>query len=227
MGRRVALLGCANDTLVHAPFNEDWEIWASGQHQPDVKRWDVWWEIHNIDQLGKNFDFHRKWLSEQTKPVVVSREHPLVPSGVVLDFKPFVDEFGKEFFTSTVSWMLVKAITEKYDEIGLYGVEMATDGEYAYQRAGLKHFQWVAEQRGIKVTIPSNSRLNLEKEPYPFCDESPLAIRINEDLTKIGKDLDLLNENKRAFELRAAAHDGARQALEEIRKLTGWNGWKL
>lgn len=226
--KKVILLGCALETLYLAPFDDETcEIWASGQYQAEVKRFDEWWEIHDVDGLDKPFANHRKWLLEQTKPVVIARPHENIPAGVVHDFRSYIDEWGKEFFTSTVSWMMAKAIRLGYEWIGLYGIEMAANGEYAYQRSGIKFFQKVAEKyHGIKVFIPPGSHLSLEKEPYPFCEETPMAIRIADDKKRVEKELASLKETQRMLSIRAAMAEGAVQAFDKMARMTSWNGWR-
>ena len=44
-------------------------------------------------------------------------------------------------------------------EIGLWGIDLAEDGEWEYQRANNEYYIGVAEGMGIKVTLPEGSML--------------------------------------------------------------------
>ena len=49
--------------------------------------------------------------------------------------------------------MMALAIFEGVSELGVWGVDMAAEGEYAEQKAGCKYFEYLARERGIKVGI--------------------------------------------------------------------------
>lgn len=224
-GRRtkVALLGCALETLPLAPFdNPEWEIWSSGQWQEAVKRWDVWFELHDLENLNPSFKFHLDWLPKQTKPIYVARPSSFVPHGKIYPRDEMEAKYGKEFFTSVIAWMFVKAMEDGYEEIGLYGVEMACDAEYFYQRPGIKHFEYLARDKGIKVTIPGKSLLALEKETYPFCQESPLTKWIVQQDKKVQDQLKVISEQHGLLALKIAEHKGAEQFAKMVKRQVGW-----
>ena len=220
---KVALLGCG-DTLPLAPFDDpSWEIWSSGQWQETVTRWDAWFEIHDIEALPQSFKFHLVWMAQQEKPIYVMRPSGFVPSGVVLPHQEIEDAHGKEFLTSAVAWMFAKAIDDGYKEIGLWGVEMACDAEYAYQRAGVKHFQYIAEKyHGIRVTIPHMSLMGMEKQPYPFCQEDRFT-RLIVEKDKIARDqLNMITEQHNLLAMQAAEFKGAIEVYRVVKRLIGW-----
>ena len=220
---KVALLGCG-DTLSLAPFDDpSWEIWSSGQWQETVTRWDAWFEIHDIEALPPSFKFHLVWMAQQEKPIYVMRPSGFVPSGVVLPHQEIEDAHGKEFLTSAVAWMFAKAIDDGYKEIGLWGVEMACDAEYAYQRAGVKHFQYIAEKyHGIRVTIPHMSLMGMEKQPYPFCQEDRFT-RLIVEKDKIARDqLNMITEQHNLLAMQAAEFKGAIEVYRVVKRLINW-----
>ena len=220
---KVALLGCG-DTLSLAPFDDHgWEIWSSGQWQETVTRWDAWFEIHDIEALPPSFEFHLVWMAQQEKPIYVMRPSGFVPSGVVLPYQQMIADHGKEFISSAVAWMFMKAIDDGYKEIGLWGVEMACDAEYAYQRAGVKHFQYIAEKyHGVKVTFPASSLMAMEKEPYPFCQESQFTRFIVEKDKTIHEELNLVTDQHNMMALKAAEYKGAAEVMRLVKRHIGW-----
>lgn len=228
---KVAICGCAVQTLALAPFDDPtWEIWAHGASNkppdPNVKRWDVWWDTHDIDNLRPEFDAHVKWLSEQTKPVYLFQPTARIPNARIYDYAKIVEEWGKEHLTSTAAWMMAGCIMGGVDEIGLFGVEMATNGEYGYQRAGIKAFQTIATKyHGIKVTIPPQSHLAQEKAPYPFSEESPTARWIAEQFKISKQAVESLEAQGRKLEIQKAMNVGAEQAFGHIKQMMTWHDW--
>lgn len=221
---KLAILGCAMETLPLAPFDDpSWEIWSSGQWVETVKRWDSWYELHAIDSLPKSFKFHLDWMVKQTKPIYISRPSKWAPSGKIFPQEQIEENHGAEFLTSTIASMFAKAIDDGYKEVGLWGVEMASDAEYYYQRSGVKHFQYIAERyHGIKVTIPPESMLAVEKEPYPFCQESPFT-RFVVGRDKMVKDqLATVTGQHNLLGIQAAECRGALQVLHIVKRQIAW-----
>ena len=78
-----------------------------------------------------------------------------------------------EYFQSSIAYVLALAITEMVThedvkrgnitladcEIGLYGIDVSPDEEWAYQRACIEYLTGLAIGHGIKVTIPESSSL--------------------------------------------------------------------
>jgi hypothetical protein len=63
--------------------------------------------------------------------------------------------------------MLALAISEGFEEIGVWGVDMIHDSEYGYQKPSGSFWLGVAKGRGIKVTLPVESAL-LANEGYVY-----------------------------------------------------------
>ena len=223
---RVAILGCAHTTRGLAPFDDlSWEIWTHGAYSNGdevakaLPRWDKWFESHDPRKVTPNIDCHMQWLAEQTKPVVVWTPMPPLSDKIVFDWQSLVDRFGTEFFTSTTAWMFAHAIVEDFKEIGLYGIEMATDEEWAYQRAGVKHFQYIAEQyHGITVTVPPISEMSRERMPYPFANETPMAKLIFEMDTKANQHIDILNKEIATYHEALHKCEGGRSVINRFKR---------
>jgi len=81
-----------------------------------------------------------------------------------------IDYYGVDFFSSSVDYAMALAIYQNPAEIHLYGVNLGTDSEYAYQRPGC-HF-WIGQAmgRGIDVKIHGDSSLmrNKNDELYGY-----------------------------------------------------------
>lgn len=219
--RRIGLLGCAIPTLALAPFDDlSWELWASGQLQPDLKRFDCWWELHDVAGLPPPFAQHITNLQKATYPVYGLNPSPLLPNLICIDRATMIARYGTEFLTSTAATMFAFAIhlDPPPEEIGLWGIEMCSEGEYFFQRAGCKFFQWVAEQKGIKVTIPPESELSRENPAYPEGEELPFArwVTLRSGLTDAN--LVALREKEQTIRDSINHFEGAKEVFDHIRR---------
>lgn len=224
-GRKIGILGCALPTLALTPFDDpSWELWAHGQLQPGLKRFDCWFEIHDPAKMPPPFAQHIENMQKATHPVYGVRPTPLIPNLIPIDRERLLAKYGTEFMTSTVALMMAHAIEQdpKPAEIGLWGVEMSSEGEYYFQRPGCKFFQWVAEQAGIKVTIPPESDLARDRDPYPDGDESEFARWVvqRQGITQASRDQ--MQEQKHTLEIAISRFDGGLEIFEHIRRQQGW-----
>jgi hypothetical protein len=67
-----------------------------------------------------------------------------------------IDEFGSEYFTCSISYMIAYAMYIGVSEINIYGVDMSIGSEYSFERPSVLYWIGRAEGMGIKV----NSNLN-------------------------------------------------------------------
>lgn len=177
---KIAILGTAPSSRGLAPFNDPtWKIWAcSAGNMNACPRVDAWFEIHaNLlwpehESFGKPYI---EWLNKQTFPVYM-QDNSLVPRATPLPKDELVAEFGRYFFTSSFAWMMAFAIKSGANEIGLWGVDMASRDEYILQRSGGHYFIQEARRRGIKVTLPMESDL-LQPPPLYGFDDSTRFLR--------------------------------------------------
>jgi hypothetical protein len=177
---RVAFVGSATASRGFAPFHDEtWEIWGTGpgrHSDPKFKHeCDRWFELHdmvdNDPEFGSPIDVgYYQWLEEIGHEKTVYYKGPLYKDlkGVEIPWDEIKSRHSGYFLDSTVAWMM--ALLYDYgevNEIGLFGVDFATDAERVKQRKGAKHFAELFRHRGIKVTIPEISELSFDPEPYP------------------------------------------------------------
>lgn len=157
---KIALIGSAPSSVNLAPYeSEDWIIWAcSGSVYPVARRTDAWFEMHRYDPGGPRFsEGYSQFLANYPNTVWMSKKHPAVPNSDEVPIDELIDKYGPYFFTSTVAWMFAMAIEMEPETIGLWGIDMAAQGEYGYQRAGLQYFAQIAKAKGIQVGVPPQS----------------------------------------------------------------------
>ncbi len=58
------------------------------------------------------------------------------------------------YLGSTIAQQIALAIHMGYKEISLYGIDLNTSSEYAWQKPGVEHMLGLAAGRGIKIAIP-------------------------------------------------------------------------
>lgn len=224
---KLAILGCACETLALAPFKDlSWEIWAHGAYPSGeelakfVPRWDVWFESHDPAKVADNIKKHIEWCAQQTGTIMVANKSPLLPNATVFDWQRLVDEWGSEPFSSTTAFMFAEAIfCGRYEEIGLYGIEMSSDEEWHYQRGGIKFFEIIAKKyHGIKVTIPPESELSRERVPYPFANETPMAMLIFDLDKKADLQIDILNKEIALYQEALHRCEGGQNIVKRFRR---------
>lgn len=151
---KIGILGTAH-SFHQAPFSDpSWELWACNIGA--VPRWDRWFDLHD-DASIDTYPGHRDFLTSQTKPVYTRQN---------FNVAPLIEKYGTWFFTSTIAFMLAKAIEEGPDELGLWGVEMASESEYRDQKIGCRFFIQIALMRGIKVTMPPGCEIAVPGRLY-------------------------------------------------------------
>jgi hypothetical protein len=171
---KVAIVGFASNTRDLAPYQDTaWEIWGLNNLYKFLPRWDRWFEQHDPAQIEALYgpDYVAFLKGVVGKPVYMQKHLAEYPASVEFPRAELAKKVqgGREFWPSSISYMLALAIDELTDpatgraragaEIGLYGIDLLGDDEYSFQREGCGFLVGVAEGRGIKVTIPPAASL--------------------------------------------------------------------
>ena len=69
------------------------------------------------------------------------------------------DTSNEPYLSSSIAYEIALAIYEGFSEIHLYGVDLNTESEYAWQKPGVEFLLGVAAGRGIRVVLPENCPL--------------------------------------------------------------------
>ncbi len=188
--RKIAIVGTA-DSYKDAPvYDDSWEIWTFCAMWETIPRCDRFFEMHDQDHFfnteidEKLFEFIRK----SGKDAYVA--DPIqFPDATPFPFKKLYDKFGRRYFTSTAAYVVALALLESPDQIGLWGVDMASDNEYATQRACCEYYLGMIVWAGIKLYIHPDSSL-LKGSLYPSTDLWRVRQKI-EPMTKRAKEAEL------------------------------------
>ena len=198
MTKEVAIVGLASETVHHAlelPKNGE-EVWSLNTAV----------ELYPELQVTRMFDMHQPWLmkshqysdgykveldhwgwlqEEHDFPIYTLDKYEFIPGSVEYPFAE-VDEctFGNlvrgtdrdSYFACSFNYMLGLAIYEKFERIFIYGFEMATFSEFAYQKAAAETMMGIAMGRDIKIHLVEDSKL-MRAKPYGYTEAQMLTRR--------------------------------------------------
>ena len=232
---RVAIIGTAPTSRMLAPFdNPEWQIWACSAGNVNLlPRVNIWFEMHMLavmlapENRAMAEPFYA-WLKEKSDAGVFQVVMPeagtalggklntYVPKAVPYPLEDMVRHFGtRNWFTSSVAYMMALAITRGATEIALFGVDMAADSEhYSAQRAGCTWFREWAENHGIKVHVPMESCLAAPVPLYGYWEGTPFGRRLGAVMVQVQASLN--NINAQAASLRDQQNYFA-GAMEQLR----------
>lgn len=162
MGLKIALVGLHPTTHALAPWdNPEWEKWGLP--------WDGYWaqldrcfEMHDLRLLMGPHSRRRPGYFDQLKQcsgLYMQEANDRVPNAKAYPFDAVAKTIGAYYFQSSMAYAMALAIHEGAEEIGVFGCDMDTDGEYGYQRPNMEYLIGLARGRGIKVYIPGESPL--------------------------------------------------------------------
>lgn len=189
--KKLAIVGTAPSFKL-APYNNPhYEVWGlnglyTGIDVESIDNITRWFEIHSLEAIEALRNDHHytwgvsypEWLQAIKIPLIMQEVFPEYPTSVKYPFEEILRRFPRKYFTNSVSWMLALAIYEGYEDISIFGVDMAQGSEYSYQRPSCEYFIGYAEGLGIKVHIPDESDLLKTPFLYGFEDEKKNFMRV-------------------------------------------------
>lgn len=166
--RSVAIIGRCWSTRADAPWdNADWELWTLA--------WDPVPVTHRMFETHQNFRmymgnqedgaWHVGGMRMAKVPIYMLEKQDDIAQSVRYPIEEITKLVGKAtakptpYLESSIAYMLALAILEKVDRIGIWGVDLHCESEYAYQRPNLEYLIGLARGKGIKVFIPPYSAL--------------------------------------------------------------------
>ncbi len=226
---KVAILGFVQHFKL-APFQDPtFEIWGLNELYTMIPRWDRWFELHPrtaYENDRNRVSDHVTKLKAMTCPVYMHKHWDDIPGSVEYPMGAILQAFpnpcpeARPYLTNSITYMILLSILEGFQEVHLYGVDMAHDTEYASQRPSCEWAVGIAQGRGIKTYIPSESDLLKSLFFYGFEQEAAVAFdrklstRVTEMEQQIGnldKEIDRLTEMR-------AQYRGAHQDTVHWRK---------
>lgn len=140
--------------------------YLNGGKRPDGGKYrvDQWFEVHlPLADETRQYGYLRElekldvvWMRDPEGLMMVKGARQFPEAEITKRFGPF-------FWTSSIAFMLAKAIVDAEQlgikRIGIWGVMQASEGEYTYQRPGVQYWIQRADELGIEVIAPEESRL--------------------------------------------------------------------
>ena len=178
MALKIAVIGLSRTTHDQAPWDDPtWEKWGLPWDEGYWPRCDRLFEMHDL-RLIKSASCRKPGyldrLRELDVPLFMQCAYPEIPNAMAYPFGEVSGVTG-DYWNSSIGYMLAMAISENPHEIGIYGVDMKANDEYAYQRPNCEYLIGLARGMGIKVTIPEESPLcKFIGDGIRFCNEMPV-----------------------------------------------------
>lgn len=236
--RKIAIVGFSASSRDDAPYDDpSFEKWGMNNLHLVVKdkKWDRWFDMHQRDYMEANNPLlgtdHLEWLRKTSVPVYMLRESDEFPMSVRYPIEEIQERMltdwnfeprDVKYFHSSCAYPIALALHEGVDEIHIYGIDMAQDTEYSYQRPNAEGWILLARQQPSvsdptkKVRVVMADKCALLKGPglYGYEDKNyALPLKLAKSLI----------EQRDAFSAKLAESKKKYQdAKDEVNTLNGY-----
>ena len=209
---KVALVGYAESTRHLAPYHDpEWSVWGVNQLNRFIPRADRWFEMHRAwnTHVVEGTDY-AGFLRNLPIPVYMSYPDQTIPNALAYPKGKIVGALKLEYLTSTIAEMLCLAIYEGFTTIGLFGIDLAVNEEWAYQKPCAEFWLGFAHARGIRLVLPQRTALLKSRFSYGYTADDYVPVP-TQSIEK-----NILKYKAKLIELqgKAQAVDGAIQMME-------------
>ena len=178
---KVAIVGFCQPHRAWIPYDDPaMEIWGLNRGYIFMERADRWFEMHGPaihEWQQRRPGQHLQYLRDFAGPVYMHQARPdIIPNSVDYPLGEVAADLGiniarfnetdvlgeitaAPYLTSSVNQEIALAIHMEYREIWLFGIDLNTRSEYAWQKPGVEHMLGIAAGRGIKVYLPEHCPL--------------------------------------------------------------------
>ena len=143
-------------------------------------------------------------------------------------------KYGDYNFTSSLAWMMgmaIDAIQEARERgdtgehtIGMWGVDMAAESEYGYQRSGCQYFCQIAKGLGIEVILPMESDVMTPPALYGLSEKSHRSIKLQSRAVELAGKLAHAKQQQAAIGNQVIFLEGAIEDLQYMRNNWDFDG---
>jgi len=230
----LCIVGTAT-SCAEAPYGDETvEIWAidTAIVKEEVKRVDRLFEMHPKRYWGQPAVLER--LCNFDGPVYMQDHYEDIPNSVSYPYEEVKNRFyipamgDNLYVTNTITWMILLALQEGYTDISLYGVHMAHQTEYAYQRAscswalGIIH-GWILEGKPYKLYIHDHSSLLRAEYEYGYAEPTKAMQYLQGRIDGMKRGVADAQGQINTLEQRKLRTEGAMSEARHIyEKLAGW-----
>lgn len=197
-----AILGFA-PSWNEAPFErKDVDFWGINELYIYLVQYKIetpfgaWFEIHDIkNSPSKQKPEHQKFLKNLKIPLVTQKHWDEYPSSIAYPRMYIKEKINEGFifenkgagfkdYSNQITWMIVLAIYLGYEEIHIYGVDMAQESEYSHQRASCQFAIGLARGKNIRLKIPASSQLLKGSSDYGFMSDNTNRFRLKSKIAQ-------------------------------------------
>lgn len=182
--RPLAIVGSHPATRENAPWDDPrYEIWLFNEaaQKPEVyKRWDALLQIHKREVYSSLTNWvnkdHWEWLQQDhgDKRIWMQDADPRVPNAVKYPLEGVLDQVPFRYLRSSPAMSLALAVYLGYKEIWLYGSELSSGTEYAYQ--AINYAFWIGFAIGHGVDLHLECwQSEFERPVYGYEGEPQIA----------------------------------------------------
>lgn len=130
---------------------------------PLAHRYDYWFEMHDRSLWEQRGPEYVDMLRNSDVPIYMQREWEDIPNSVEFPIKQMM----RDYFASSISYMIALAISQGYGEIEVYGVDNHKEDEWAEERPCNEWWLGLARGMGIEVWVhPDSSLLKPDLENF-------------------------------------------------------------
>lgn len=164
--RKLAIVGSHPNGYLDAPYDDpEWEVWMFNEApQWSGKRWDGCLQLHRPEIYTSPTNFASRmrkidywaWLQEDHGPDKRIWTYPKderIPNSVEYPLEEIVSMVPYRYLRSSPAEALALAIYLGYTTIGLWGAELTSNTEYAYQASNMTFWIGYAHGRGIDFQL--------------------------------------------------------------------------
>lgn len=212
--RKVAIVGFSDTSRDLAPYDDPtFEIWSLGWQMRRAKRLTRGFEIHTEEFLkrvhGDGWPEYQAYLKAMTVTLYMQEGQPYegpFQRGIEVAYPAAIrfpieratkacfgtdDPFSgkRPLWTNSIQFMLALAGIEGFQEVHIFGVDMAHRLEYVHQRHGVTLLIGMLMGMGVHVSVPEHCALlhsdhvyGYEEEPYDILTEAAMHLRKDREM---------------------------------------------
>lgn len=169
--KKVAIIGFATNTLHLVPWQDPaFELWGLNQGYVNFhRRPERWFEMHTPEYTADVRDpEYLPWLTQCPVPLYMIQRYDEYPSSVRYPIEEAIRFAGRDYFTSSIAFMLAIAGMEGFEEIHIYGVNLAIGDEYFYEKPCCEWWIGLLQGMGRKIVVPTASSLLKQYMRYGY-----------------------------------------------------------
>ena len=218
--KKIAIMGTAPQWML-APFDDpEWEIWGIFGVVGCGKRLDRLYEIHDknlIEPMAAADPKKKYWefAASLGDKYITKDEYAQCPNARRFDFASKVKKYG-DYFASSASWLVAEAIDEGATHIGLWGINMSSDSEYAHQKPSLSYLLGWARAQGITIEVPASSEILSLTHQYGLDTEPRFVTTLKQKKLEIDQQMAGHRQNMTAAQMQICNAEGAMALVKWI-----------